>query len=38
MYSRMQIEQLLLDAQATMLFVEHDRAFRDRIATRTVTM
>lgn len=32
-YSRMQIEKLLLDFQPTMLFVEHDSAFVSRVAT-----
>src|SRR5699024_3058994 len=31
-YTRMQIEQLILEYSPTMLFVEHDRMFRDRIA------
>ncbi len=31
--SRMQIERLLLEARPTMLFVEHDRAFVDAVAT-----
>lgn len=35
-YSRMQIEQLIADFSPTMIFVEHDRAFRDAIATKTV--
>ncbi len=35
-FSRMQIEKLLLDYQPTMLFVEHDVRFRERIATKTV--
>ncbi|HJA62958.1 MAG TPA: ABC-F type ribosomal protection protein [Candidatus Intestinimonas stercoravium] len=35
-YSRMQIESLLLRYAPTMVFVEHDRAFSDKIATRTV--
>lgn len=34
--SRMQIEQLLQTYQPTILFVEHDGAFCDRIATKTV--
>ena len=34
--SRMQIEELLLRAAPTLLVVEHDRAFCDRIATKTV--
>ena len=37
-FSRMQIEQLLLNYQPTMLFVEHDVRFREKIATRTVTL
>ena len=36
--SRMQIEQLILTYQPTLLFVEHDRAFTDKIATRIITM
>lgn len=35
-WSRMQIEELLLEFQPTMLFVEHDGAFRRRVATRVV--
>lgn len=35
-FSRMQIEKLLLDHQPTMLFVEHDVRFREQIATKTV--
>jgi len=34
--SRIQIEDLLLESQPTILFVEHDAAFCDRIATKTV--
>ena len=33
-FSRMQIEELLLNSQPTLLFVEHDRAFADKISTR----
>lgn len=36
--SRMQLEQLLLEFRPTILFVEHDRAFCDRIATKTVDL
>ncbi len=36
--SRMQIEQLILKYQPTLLFVEHDQAFTDKIATRVVKM
>lgn len=34
--SRLQIENLLQDCTATLLFVEHDRAFCEAIATKTV--
>lgn len=37
-YSRMQIEHLLLEYAPTMVFVEHDRAFSDQIATQTVVL
>lgn len=37
-YSRMQIEKLLLDYQPTMLFVEHDVRFREKIATKVIKM
>ncbi len=37
-YSRIQIEQLLTEFQPTMLFVEHDRAFREAIATRVIRL
>ncbi|MEK0317590.1 Lsa family ABC-F type ribosomal protection protein [Cohnella sp. 56] len=36
--SRMQIEELLLEHAPTLLFVEHDREFCDRIATKTVEL
>lgn len=36
--SRMQIENLLLEFKPTILFVEHDRAFCDNVATKTVSM
>ena len=35
-WSRMQVEELLLNVQPTMVFVEHDGAFRKKIATRTI--
>lgn len=35
-YSRMQIEKLLEEFSPTMIFVEHDKAFQDRIATKVV--
>lgn len=37
-FSRMQIEKLLDDFRPSMLFTEHDKAFRNAIATITVTM
>ena len=37
-FSRMQIEDLLLTYQPTMLVVEHDERFREKIATRVVEM
>lgn len=35
-YSRMQLERLIGEFSPTMLFVEHDKAFRDAVATKTV--
>lgn len=37
-YSRMQIEDLICEFQPTMLFVEHDKFFRDLIATKVVEL
>lgn len=37
-YSRLQIEAMLNAAQPTMLFVEHDQAFRDAVATQVVEL
>ena len=36
--SRMQIEQLLLEFQPTILFVEHDKTFCDNVATKIVEL
>lgn len=36
--SRIQIEELLLKVQPTMIFVEHDKTFQERIATRYVNI
>ena len=36
--SRMQIEELLTQFQPTLLFVEHDRAFCENVATKIVTL
>lgn len=35
-FSRMQIEELLLKFQPTMLFVEHDKTFIDKVATKKI--
>lgn len=35
-FSRMQIEDLLLSARPTILFVEHDKAFCENIATKVI--
>lgn len=37
-YSRMQIEQLIKEFSPTMIFVEHDSAFRDSVSTKTVQL
>lgn len=37
-YSRIQIEDLLAEFQPTMIFVEHDKAFRENIATKTILL
>ena len=37
-YSRMQIEQLILEHNPTMLLVEHDVRFREKIATKIINM
>lgn len=37
-FSRMQIEKLILEYQPTMLIVEHDVRFREKIATKVVEM
>ena len=37
-YSRMQLEELILRCAPTLLFVEHDRAFCERVATATVEL
>ena len=38
LFSRMQLEELILQYRPTMLFVEHDRAFRERVATGVVEL
>ena len=37
-FSRMQIEKLILEFKPTMLLVEHDVRFREKIATQNVTL
>ncbi len=37
-YSRMQIERLIQAFAPTMIFVEHDRAFQEEIATKVITL
>lgn len=37
-FSRMQIEKMILTYQPTLLFVEHDEAFRRNIATKTIEL
>ena len=37
-YSRIQIENLILEYRPTMIFVEHDKAFRDKIATAAIEL
>jgi len=38
LFSRIQIEELLLEYRPTLLFVEHDRVFREKIATKVVEL
>jgi len=38
LFSRMQIEELLLQYGPTLLFVEHDKVFQEKIATRVIKM
>jgi len=37
-FSRMQLETLILSAAPTMVLVEHDRAFLDRVCTQTIDL
>ena len=36
LFSRIQLEELLLSAKPTILFVEHDEVFQERVATKVV--
>ena len=38
LYSRMQLEDLILRCSPTLLFVEHDRAFCEKVATETIIL
>ncbi len=38
LFSRIQIEELLMEYRPTLLFVEHDQVFREKIATKTVAL
>ena len=38
LFSRMQIEKLILKYQPTILFVEHDVRFREKIATKVIEL
>ena len=38
LFSRMQLEELLLRYRPTLLFVEHDRVFREKIATQVIEL
>ncbi|WP_342534831.1 Lsa family ABC-F type ribosomal protection protein [Lysinibacillus sp. FSL K6-1151] len=37
-YSRMQIEELIQSFNPTMIFVEHDQAFQQTVATKTISL
>ncbi len=37
-FSRMQLEKLILEYRPTMLFVEHDRSFCEKIATKVIEL
>ncbi|MDF2845673.1 MAG: hypothetical protein K0R00_4099 [Herbinix sp.] len=37
-FSRLQIEELILKYQATMIFIEHDKLFQEKIATKVVRL
>ena len=38
LFSRMQIEKLIMEYRPTLLFVEHDVRFREKIATAVVNL
>ena len=37
-FSRMQIEELIMSHGLTMIFVEHDQAFREKVATKGISL
>ncbi len=37
-FSRIQLEELILQYRPTMVFVEHDRTFREHVATAAVEL
>ena len=37
-FSRIQIENVILEYKPTLIFVEHDISFREKIATKVVNM
>ena len=37
-FSRMQLEKLILEYQPTMLFVEHDTSFCEQIGTKVIVL
>lgn len=37
-FSRIQIEKLILEYQPTLLFVEHDKAFQKKVATKIIDL
>lgn len=37
-YSRMQIENLIRETSPTMILIEHDKAFRDALATKIISV
>ncbi len=38
LFSRIQVEELILEYQPTLLFVEHDRVFQEKIATKLLEL
>ena len=38
LFSRIQMEELILQYRPTMVFVEHDQAFTDKVATKVIEL